>query len=738
MGKVLALSKKGTYEVPKSRFFNKIDLIHGVEGLLGGMENAEGTPYESGFVKVVAYFPTVELVRIPLAGGKFLDAVVDFTGNVRPVGIGSSLDERGEPVYEVSLEDKEFPVEVGKISQEEYEEIKNEIKEAVEEGDLPKDALSKEPLEVVKELLAEPKKLKITVPTAYALVKKAENPEEVLVPPEKVTAERVLKEGERFTLNGIAVGADDKGNVVVFYVPERIATVPATKVAKEIHERRPDFKVFSYLAGISESVLKDDEKRERIRKKVKEMLLEAKEKGGYDKKAIKEFVELWEKAFKEPTEENVKALAERARKEAFKVIRDYLKEEGLISPAKSLIAKAGEKMFLRNNPDNAGLPVADFKAVERMGVVAVPRIIENPKEGWQVKFVPKPLSLFGVDEKGNRFVINANPDSYVLSREYKIYKALKPFYTGKMGEDKEVAISQLRKLYGEGFENFKGFDALKKELSEFKNANQLVRFIDYVKEQLDEVLFKKDATVEEIREVLSGDPVIKDFMEGMKKYLADRPYYKAVKLSAYTELEGKEAVKQLLKKGIIFKGKDGSFRMSRKALSKLDEKEREKLEESLKLKTSIRTFAALTVATLNATERAFSADFPAVSEAEKVAKHVETAYTFGEKGIKVGEFLIPDLGGEEKEVAVGIKEETINAWKAVLKGKEGETLAETEKEISEKEVKEAEKQEPAEENRTKEAEPEEPKKQVGEPEVEEPEIYELEEIDDDDIKEISL
>ncbi len=690
MGKVLALSRKGAYEVPKERFFNKIDLIHGMEGLVGGMENAQKEDYPSGIVKVVSYFPLVEIARLQMEDGKVFDAVVDFTGNVKPLGIGT-VDESGEPEYEKVLKNEEFPVTLGEIDEEDYEEIKSEIAEAVEDELLPAEAKSKPPAEVLKDYLDRPKELKSISLTAYKILKKKGKGGllQALQPPRKITAKEVLEKGERLTLTGIAVGADEKGNVVVFYVPERVFTVPATKVAKEIHARRPDFRLFSYLSGLSEKALKDEERRKKIIKKVKSMIEEIKKKGeGYDEELIKAVGEKFKAAAKNPTPESVREVVELARKSVFKVIKNYLREEGVINPARDLLASTESKTFLRNNPDAIGLPLIDFRRVSRMGVVSVPRVIDTPKEGFMVRMTPKPVSLFE-EKDGKKVVIHSKADSTAIRREYRIYKALKPFYTGKIKEDTPVTMEQLKSLFNEGFENFKGLEALKKELSESRNATQLVRFIDHVKEVIGSVLFEEGATVEDVQKKVQSDEVIRALYEGMEQFLAERQGLKAVRLDRYAEVDGKTAVTRLFKEGVLYK-KNGEYRVSYRAVS---EKSKE-LEKELGLKVPLRSFAGLAASTLNATERVFSAEFPALREAEKVAKHVETAYTFGEKGIKAGEFLVPNLDSEGKEFVVEgqkVDEKKVSAWKKVLKSKEGEIKAEEEAPAVEKEIEKEEK-----------------------------------------------
>jgi len=697
VGKVLALSRAGIYDVPKEKFLSGFDLVHDSGGVVGGRSNAEKVSYEGGMVKVIGYEPLVELRRVHLGGGEFLDAVADFTGKVFPLGVGR-LDEKGEPIYRENLTGEEFPVSFGGIDSDDYEDIKTEIKEAVEEGELPEEALSREPLEVIKELAQKEdgeKAVRAVSPTARKLIKRIAEKEglsfkeaaEKLSPPLEITEEKVLKEGERITLNGIAVGADEKGNILIFYLPERVPLISTTKIAKDIHSRRADFRFYSFLGSLSENAFKNPERRKKIYQRVKKLLEEIKEsRGDIEEDTIRQIVSLFNRAAKEPTPENVEELISFSRKATFGVIKNFLAEEGIYRNRKEdFLVKGKAGYFLRNNPDNTGNPLEDYSKVAFVGIASAPRIIDTQKEGWQVKMVPKAVGMLA--ENGR--ILDASADGTVLSKEYRIYKALKPFLTGKLG-DQPATINQLKALFGEGLDNFKGLEALKKELSEHKTNVQLVRFIDYAREVIGDALFKEGATVQSVVEEVSKNPVFNALAEGMASFLEERSKNRFVPLSKFTtKVSGSEAVKLLTRERILFRSREtGEIVVNYRAVK---EKAGE-LEEKLGLKVPLKAFARAAASTYNAVEklRKKGMEFPAEKEAEKVLLHIQTAVSFGERGIKPGQKLIPELYGEP-EIFVEdkkVNDKTANEWRKFLAGElsEEELLAEGE------EVKEAETQ----------------------------------------------
>ena len=716
MGKVLAMSKTGAYEVPKERFFNRIDLAHDVGGIVGGTANAEKEPYRAGLVKVVGYEPIVEIYRMPIGENRYLEAVKDFTGSVKPLGI-STLDNQGEPIYEENLTGKEFPVVLGGIDKDDYDEIVSELKEEVGEEAV------KNPMEYLKKVYDEKglngiKPLSIT---AYKLLKKMPEGERenFFKPPMEVKAEDVISKGERVTLNGVLVGADEKGNVVVLFTPERTNLVPATRIAKELNTQRKDFKLFGYLANVRYDQFTDPEKKEKLSKRFKAFVDEVKQSGKgkipvESIRAIKELINKVKDVMENPTEEKVAELNKMARKEAFRVIKEHIQKTGLLRDGmEKLIVKGSDKMFLRNTPDNVGMPLMDYTKVDTVGIVMAPRVINTTDKGWTVKRVPKVLGMTVKGEDGKSKVKTVKADSATIAKEYRIYKALKPFITGKIG-DKNVTISQLRALYGDGFENFKGLDAIKEELSESKSAVQLVGFIDYLKDEIGKVLFKEGVTVDEVKNHVANLEPVKELQEGMLVFLAERPKYKAVNLDDFAEIDANQAVKELLKRGVLFRNKDNEYVVSRKGL-KENAKE---LEKMFKLKdgVSLRGYAQLAASTLNFGVALKNAEFPVLKEAEKVHKHVARALSLGEKEFDKP-YLIPNLDGKgmSKEIQ---EDERVKAWKEFLKGSAVESEVEQEVKAAEEEVKQEEiKTTPEEET------PNSPKAQE--------ETFELEEVEED-------
>lgn len=697
MAEVITFSRKGAFKVPPERLkFQGLDLVHEVGGIVGGTGSAEKTDYREGRIKVVGYEPLVEIARYDLGNGRFLDAVVDFTGMVKPLGIGA-LDEKGEPSYEKDLTDKEFPLSLGGISREDYESIKQEVEEALKEG-LVENGEGKDPLELVKSLLSDRKKLRMVSPTAFILTKglSDEEAKEVLKEPTVITKEELLKKGERLTLNGIAVGVDQKGNLVIGFLPERVPLIPTTKLAKELYSRRPEFKFFGYFSKVSLRDFKNDERRDKLIKKFNSFTREIKEKKSQippeTLKKVKEVLEKIKEVLEEPSEEKVKEVRRLAGSELFRILKEHIKEEGLYTkPLKELVVSSGDKMFLRNNPDNAGMPLIDYRKVDRIGVVSLPRVVRTPEEGWKVKRVPKPL-IMGELQEGRLKPIPTKADSLVLSREYRIYKAVKPFYEGKIN-GKEVSLNQLKSLYGKGFDDFKGLEAIKEELGQYKAAMQLVSFIDYLREKIGDVLFKEGATVEEISKALKEDKVINEFMEGMREYLASRGKYKAVDIREYYEadVEPGKVVSKLASLGVIKRdAKTGEFRVSPEA-KKLDKK----LREELGLKTSLRNFATLVAMTYNSSKYLKEAQFPPLDkEAEKVLAQIQRAVSFGERGMPLEALpyeYAPNLrtSEEENEELKALKQ----AWGNYFEAESQEKVAEVESEVEKSEVVEAQEEE---------------------------------------------
>jgi hypothetical protein len=256
-------------------------------------------------------------------------------------------------------------------------------------------------------------------------------------------------------------------------------------------------------------------------------------------------------------------------------------------------------------------------------------------------------------------------------------------------------MNQLKALFGEGLDGFKGLEALKKELSEHKTNVQLVRFIDYAREVIGDALFKEGATVESVVEEVSKNPVFNALAEGMASFLEERQKNRFAPLSRFTDkVSGSEALKILTREKILYKDREtGEIAVSYRAVK---EKAKE-LEEKLGLKVPLKTFARAAASTYNAVERLRKGkvEFPAEKEAEKVYLHVQTAVSFGERGVKPGQVLIPELYGEP-EVFVEdkkVSDRTAKEWKKFLAGElsEEEFLAqEVQEELKEEQSQEVE------------------------------------------------
>ncbi len=655
MPKVYVSGLKGMYEVPKEKLERDPDLPFEISAVRG----AENTPLPVDreiALEVVDYIPVVEMLRVPVGeeDGRqlYLDVVKAYGDQYQPVGIGY-LDERDgskELTYTKPLIDKSLD-EIVLQEGVDFDELLDDLRMLKSDEDLDmlplsedklarleflitKDELSErekgEVVELVREALSDmsAREVKNALPSIRKLVieGKEVKPEKLQLPV-KATPEFLEEKAERLTLNGIMIGADREGNVHVVYTPERVDIRNALEVAKQLN-RSPAFKMFQYIAEQRTDYIerRSPEKREKLARKIDEFLAEMDRRGEITEEAR----DLAERFKAEVLKEKIdkKALAEIIREAAekkFEEIAKFLQKEPLFKKG-DLLAKKGERYFLRNYPANYGIPIIDFRDVKKAMLIGIPRPIKVSGE-WQIQESVKPISLVIQGEDGVYQVVPTNSDSYAMFFAYPIWKVIDNF----IKRSDEFTWKQYRALLSDGFENWQGLGMLEKKFSENKNALPYIDFIKHIKEVIGDIIYKEDSELDvekakkEVAERLSNDPVISEFYQRFAKFLALRGKTKMWRFSEYTKENSHDVIEKLVNMGVIYH--KGMWRINSKNLEAHAEEIKGLLKDEWKDKLKPAQLVRRVVMSLNAWETLseVKAEGKALDDAKILAEDIRNA-----------------------------------------------------------------------------------------------------------------
>ena len=748
MPKVFVSGLKGMYEVPKEKLERDPDLPFEISAVRG----AENTPLpvdREVALEVVDYIPVVEIYRVPVGEEEgrqlYLDVIKAYGDQYQPVGIGY-LDEKDgskELTYTQPLVDKsldEIVLQEGVDFNELLDDLRvlktdeeldtlplDEEKLLKLENLISKDELSEkekgEVVELVREALSQmsAREVKASLPSIRkTVVEGKEVKPEKLQLPIKATPELLEEKAERLTLNGIMIGADKDGNVHIVYTPERVDIRNALEVAKQLN-RSPAFKMFQYIAEQRTDYIerRPPEKREKLARKIDEFLAEMDRRGEITEEA-RELAERFKAEVKKPSLDK-KALAEIIREAAekkFEEIGKFLQKEPLFKKG-DLLAKKGERYFLRNYPANYGIPIIDFREVKKAMLIGVPRPIKVSGK-WQIQESVKPISLVVQGEDGVYQVVPTNSDSYAMFFAYPIWKVIDNF----IKRSDEFTWKQYRALLSDGFENWHGLGMLEKKFSENKNALPYIDFIKHVKETIGDIIYKEDSELDveqakkEVAERLNSDPVISEFYQRFAKFLSLRGKTKMWRFSEYTREDSHEVIEKLVDMGVIYH--KGFWRINKNNLDKHSEQIQALLKDEWKDKLKPSQLVRRVVMSLNAWEELskVKAEGNALQDAKILAEDIRNAIE-----MKVGDV------SKKKFTSV-----VIESWKEreteqpetkseVQKEVKGEAKEEEQVEVKVKPVEPAEQTEQPAEQTTAEPEPVEKTEQptVKTPEVKEPE-----------------
>jgi len=704
MPKVIVASGKGAYEIPIEKLQGGIDLPFS-PATLRGAEPKE-VEISSDDVRVVGAVDVVSLYRYPLGEDKFLDVIVAYPNEARILGIGVPDPKReGELAYLPETDEivgkpvSEFSIGAGIP----LENVVNDWKIMVEDGTVDElDKLSPEDREFIKTAVSkdltpeERKKLYELTNSVFQSLSKRERrtffPEtyaetvkrgiEEVREPKTLTLDEIVKNGQKFSLNSVVVGATKKGDVIVLYSPERVKLASSTAVAKALNSRIPEFRALNYATGIRSSIVFNDERK---KKTVKKLLSYAEQVKSPE---VKEYLTKLAKA----VESGRQKLVEKGLRKGFelkaKVIKEFLKGEPLFN-VKDLIVKTGDKRFLRSAQVSVGIPLMDFEKLHGISLVAIPRPIKVEGE-WRIQKSVKPIGAL-IKEDGKYKTVEIDSDSYAMKFDYPVWKVLNNLIKG------EYSWKQVRALLSDGFENFKGLGALEREFGQYKGASAIyVDLIKHVKGVLSDLIYKTDEEIsrlgeenakKQLAEKILSDPFLKDYYESFKNFLDERARKKIVKFSKLVkgDYSPKDLINFLIEKGIIYKSNKGYYFYNPKALKA----HKEELKELFRIRPE--TAVLYVKNTLNAT--LYLRELKVPKEAENDAKILY-------EDLKNALLLMPpeDLG-RKKYLSV-----VIESWKKE-KGVE-ETPETTE------EVKKEAKKEGATKKAEKKAEPSKPAKET--------------------------
>jgi hypothetical protein len=609
---------KGTY-IPKENL-SDVDLPYEISGVRG----EEVQPPPSDFVVPVGQVDTAVLYRLRLDDGRFVDAVEVWpSSSLRLLGVGRE-EVGGEPVYEESLEGKDFSeVELGDglsakdvvKAFETFLEDEEAVEEALDRGLLTEDDLdavekelsSEKPdaevlLSYLKKALEKSKtvrEVKSLFGAEVAGLVRAETPEKedgakkrrrgAKVDPDKVKAlslkktlspEEFREKGEKLTLNGFFVGVDAGGRVRIVYAPERIKTLSATAFAKALNNAEPDYYALYFLSQLRTSSFS-----EKGREYLKDRLGRLKEKAQSSK--VKQMVEEAEKLLTKSgreLEEGLKKLLKAVNAERKKVLEKVAeKEQFVFAPKNRLVQESRSekgRFFLTASMGGRGYPPADFSKFKTVFVATVPRPIKV-QDRWQIQ---RSVKVLGgeYEEDGRRNVYAVEADRTAMKYDYPIYKVLSKLVSGQMKKGQPLTWSQVRALFGEGFESggkqFKGLAALEKEFSKDRSGGAVYpEFIKFVRETVGDIIYKSDEeikkmgeerAVKEVADRLSSNPVIAQYVASFRKFLEDRDRGRPIAVSKMLKegVSHQQFVQTLMDRDILWQGRDGVWRINRERL----------------------------------------------------------------------------------------------------------------------------------------------------------------------------
>ncbi len=534
--RIISLSQKGAYEVPPEKLSFAPDLPYS-QGSFRGEEETRAPFYKVAVQKVL---PVVRILRVSLEDGRFIDALDSYPfGEPFLIGIGK-LDEKGEPIYEsnelLGKPVSEFTLGEGISDSEIREEVDafflmaadfelKGLQEALAEKGLSIDEFKKNPREGLKALaeVLTPREFRSYFPRiAVKIIEKTDG--KLSLNPEKLNPPKTLdlSKATEIPLNYAVIGQTPYREAVVAYT-ERVKLLSPTLLAKEL-SKDEDYKTLVEMADIR---LKDiREKSWKIRR--------IQEKAD---KASPETGKLVAKLLSSKTPEELAEVLKEAHARRKERVKRILESSPLFEKDKLLVkTKDGSGYFLRSIQSAAGITPRNLSSLKGVIYAAVPRPIQVEGK-WRVQRVYKPLTQVFKKENGKYLAVPTSADGVDMVFGYRTFKVLSAMAgLSKPGKGQEWSWSQIRALAGEGFENFKGLDALEKEFSQFKGAGKnWGGFIKYVKGVLGEELFTKDEGNEEekkarVKEKLLNDPVVKEFIVSFTDFLENRRKLKPIPL----------------------------------------------------------------------------------------------------------------------------------------------------------------------------------------------------------------
>jgi len=499
----------------------------------------------------------VELIRIPLdesvaselkekykldeSKKLFVDVLKSYPNVLQPLGYGFA-DENNEPRYVEDLRGKkleEIVIEKGNFS---MKDLKKAIKEFLEDEDFQNDypdiveslkkyakanTFTEEEVKEIRNIIESNEDAKKDKAIQKLFKLKSEwNLDKNL------SEEMVKSAPDKFVLNGILTGINRKGETYIVYTPNRVEfKVSKSQFAKTINNDQKygeRFKALQIVAGKSawdmvRRAEKDPEYLTIIEKKTKEY------------PDLQELVD----AVKNKDIEKLKEIMTKLQEERYNIIREKAKDENLIEVSKLLVKGTDGNLFIKNPLHSEGIPLLskeEFNKITALSMVSFPRVVKDATTGkFAVQYSFYPTAIKTKD--GNFY--GAKP-----TVPYTVYKTLSNIINAiEKGE-----LKKARALVGDGFENLKGIDELKKTLS--KRETQYVEWLNDIQKRLKDagILNTKESdekVIESVKKVIESSKDIQDFKKGMedffKSYLENGGYFEVSKFKqGFEKLTGKE------------------------------------------------------------------------------------------------------------------------------------------------------------------------------------------------------